>query len=227
MKRYLSIILFAMTSIAVYSYTPKDSIPTAFSDTEEDGVILHETFDQCNGTGGNDNKWSGNIASSTFRSDLEGWSCTKSYGGNHCARFGTGTCIIDAPAFYYKGNLTATFRVAPWATSKDKSIDLYFNDEILDVYELETGKWTDITISVQGNGNNQFEIISGGRLFIDDLKITPTNINAIRDITKNAPEEEKIYSIDGKYLGHDRTLLPKGLYIINHKKVIIPHADHY
>lgn len=224
MKRHLSTALFAVTCIAVYSSSPRCSMPitTSISDTEDEDIVLHETFDKCTGTGGNDGRWSGNIASSTFAPDLDGWSSYKCYGGNHCARFGTGTCSIEAPIFYFDGNATATFRVAPWATSKDKSIDIYFNGEMLGVYELEAEKWTDISITVEATGNNQFEIISGGRLFIDDLKISSTTANSIRDIYRNTTEES-IYSIDGIYLGKNRALLPKGVYIINHKKVIISH----
>ncbi len=222
MKRYMLAILFATICNATYSFPIKDNIPTFASDTIEEDIVWHETFDKCSGTGGNDGKWSGNIASSTFSPDLEGWSSYKCYGGNHCARFGTGTCSIETPMFSFDGNATAIFRVAPWATSKDKSIDIYFNGEMIGVYELEAEKWTDISVSIQATGSNWFEIIAGGRLFIDDMKVTSSTTNSIRDISPNATIE-KIYSIDGKYLGNDKATLSKGLYIINHKKVVISH----
>ncbi len=222
MKRHLSTVYLAGACIAAYSFSPKCSMPITVTapDTEDEEIVLHETFDKCSGTGGNDGRWSGNIASSTFSPDIDGWSSYKCYGGNHCARFGTGICSIEAPAFYLNGSATAIFRVAPWATSKDKSIDIYFNGEMLGVYELEAEKWTDITLSVQATGTNQFEIISGGRLFIDDLKISSTTASSIRDIHRNTADGP-IYSIDGKFIGKNKADLPKGVYIINHKKVII------
>lgn len=220
MKRYLSTALFATICNAIFSFPIKGNIPIFASDTIEEDIVLHETFDKCSGTGGNDKRWSGNIASSTFLPDLEGWSSYKCYGGNQCARFGTGTCSIETPLFYLDGDATAVLRVAPWASSKDKSIDIYFNGELMGVYELEAEKWTDISLSIQATGNNQFEIISGGRLFIDDLKITSKTTNSIRNISIK-DIKEPIYSIDGIYLGNDKTALSKGLYIINHKKVII------
>lgn len=32
----------------------------------------------------------------------------------------------------------------------------------------------------------------------------------------------RIYSLDGRFLGYDATRLPRGLYIINHKKIVLP-----
>ena len=50
-----------------------------------------ETFDTNDGTGGNDNKWSGTIASSHLNFDNVGWEVINGSGANQCGKFGTGS----------------------------------------------------------------------------------------------------------------------------------------
>ena len=40
-------------------------------------------------------------------------------------------------------------------------------------------------------------------------------------ISEQKPEDKKIYSIDGRYVGTDKTRLPKGIYILNRKKFVV------
>ena len=40
-------------------------------------------------------------------------------------------------------------------------------------------------------------------------------------ISKQKPEDNKIYSLDGRYVGTDKTRLPKGIYILNRKKFVV------
>ena len=84
--------------------------------------LFYESFDDCNGTGGNDNAWAGNVASSqtNFRPDNEGWTAlqNKNYGGDQCAKFGTGSVkgTATTPEFTVSGTATFTFRAAPFGT---------------------------------------------------------------------------------------------------------------
>ena len=40
-------------------------------------------------------------------------------------------------------------------------------------------------------------------------------------ISEQKPEDKKIYSLDGRYVGTDKTRLPKGIYILNRKKFVV------
>jgi len=40
-------------------------------------------------------------------------------------------------------------------------------------------------------------------------------------ISEQKPEDNKIYSLDGRYVGTDKTRLPKGIYILNRKKFVV------
>ena len=56
-----------------------------------DGTVFYESFNACNGRGGNDSLWSTTMASSNFHTDNEGWEAERAYGGYKCARFGNGS----------------------------------------------------------------------------------------------------------------------------------------
>ena len=50
---------------------------------------------------------------------------------------------------------------------------------------------------------------------------TPTGIENVVTGTTAAPADNKIYTIDGRYVGTDKAALAKGLYIQNGKKFIV------
>ena len=81
-------------------------------------TLFSETFSSCNGTGGNDGKWSGNIASSTLTADNSGWSFTEGKGAKQCAKFGTTSKggSAQTPTISITGTATLTFKAGGWGT---------------------------------------------------------------------------------------------------------------
>ncbi|KXB84865.1 hypothetical protein HMPREF3034_00468 [Prevotella sp. DNF00663] len=58
--------------------------------------------------------------------------------------------------------------------------------------------------------------------FLQENNDTPTGIiGVLGTVAEQLYKDNRIYSIDGRYLGTDKTRLPKGIYIINRKKVVI------
>lgn len=55
-----------------------------------------------------------------------------------------------------------------------------------------------------------------GIITFDFLKST-----GIKGVKEEAADDNKIYSLDGTYMGTDRSMLKKGIYIINRKKIVI------
>lgn len=200
-----------------------DSIGNVVGEEEagNEDILLHETFDNCSGTGGNDGVWKGNVASSAFNPDLDGWESTYKYGGKQCARFGKGPCSIQTPLFKMSHPLSATFRMAPWATSTDKSVDIYLNGDLLEYIELEAGQWTEVTFEIAEAGTYYFELISGGRLFIDDFKLSRPASDCIETVERTPSRPHGAYTLQGQYVGTDTRRLTKGIYIINGKKHIV------
>ena len=191
------------------------------------GDVFCETFNECKGTGGNDDRWSGTIASSGFLPDNEGWEVTQAYGGNKCARFGTGkkTGIATTPEFEINGSVTMTFKVAPWGT-EGGAIQLTTSNSGItlsqEAFELENETWNECTVTLTGNGYTTITFMaSEKRFFLDDINAeqdAPTTISIITP--QRAAESRRIYSIDGRYLGTDLDRLEHGIYIVGGKKVI-------
>ena len=188
--------------------------------------LFYESFDQCDGTGGNDDLWSGSIASSAFKPDNEGWSTVTAtqYGGDHCARFGSskkdGT--TTSPSFTLNGTTTLTFKAAPWG-DEDCSLVLSVNETILGSIDLANNQWTEYTIEITGNGNTTLKFQpTTKRFFLDEVKVANPTTTAIRELKlPQRREPEGIYTLDGRYLGSDRTVLSRGIYIVNGKKMVI------
>lgn len=191
------------------------------------GYVFSETFDQCKGTGGNDDQWKGTIASSGFAPDNTGWEVTQAYGGDKCARFGTGkkTGIATTPEFQVNGTVTMTFKAAPWGT-EGGAIQLSTSNEGItlsqEAFELDNETWNECTVTLTGNGYTALTFMaSGNRFFLDDINAMQESTTAISIVTpQRTAESLRIYSIDGRYLGTDFNRLARGIYIIGGKKVV-------
>lgn len=139
---------------------------------------LHETFDQCAGEGGGDGSFSSG-GSGTFTPDLEGWECSKSFGGDRCARFGTGKVAADVttPAFTIPaGQATVSLVVAPWGTDDaNLQLSIYSGDATLSqtTFTMEEGAWTTFTTTLTATQETavQLRISTGKRFWMDDFAV--------------------------------------------------------
>ena len=102
---------------ASYTLTVNAAQPT--------GLItdFYESFDQTNGTGGNDGSWSGNnIASNNITTDKQGWTFENEGGAYQCIKLGAGSkkgsattpSITVTPGITY----TLTFKAGAWSGDK-------------------------------------------------------------------------------------------------------------
>lgn len=189
--------------------------------------VFKETFDNCNGNGGNDDRWSDNIATSIFNPDNTGWEVTQAYGGNKCARFGTKkkTGIATTPEFEVDGSATMTFKAAPWGQEGGSMMLSSSNESITlsqEAFELNNETWNECTVTLTGTGTTTITfMVTENRFFLDDInaeKDAPTGISIITP--QREAESRRIYSIDGRYLGTDFDRLAHGIYIIGGKKVL-------
>lgn len=143
--------------------------------------IFYESFDQCAGTGGNDGKFSGSIATSTLTADNEGWTTTNSYGANKCAKFGAskkaGTATTPALT-NLNGNATLTFKAAAWkgdAETLKLSIEGGGSLSVESV-ALVDSQFSDYTVEIKGGTSESKITFSAGqasknRFFLDEVKI--------------------------------------------------------
>ena len=222
--------------LASFAYSPDLSLAT---NQEEGEYLLKETFSNCKSTGGNDGRFWGRIANGSFLSDLKGWNpLCSAYGGDHCARFGSsssrgdGGFLVCTPYFTLPGDtVTLTFRLAGWNTkSEGTKLQLSLSQSKAQFTEenggtvlgtMKKGQWQTYTYHIVGSGSCSLTFTATGRFFLDDVYITKPVTTGIRDLPRSDKVQPSIYSLSGQNMGTDPAALPKGIYIVNHHKVIL------
>lgn len=205
-----------------------------------DSILFNETFDKCTGTGGNDGKFSGNIAFSVFEPDNDGWKHIDGLAGNYmyaankCARFGDSSQPISgwvvSPAFTLQGDTAViSFRAAGWNAKADgTSLDVSVSGtdaKLLDNGNLtmKKGEWTTYSLRVKGSGRCTITFMPGKRFFLDDVMVkrekpkASIGISGVRHADGKAAQA--VYTLDGRRVGYDLRALPHGIYIVGGKKI--------
>lgn len=147
--------------------------------------FFYESFDSCNGTGGNDNQWSGTIANSTIKTDNIGWTFTPKDGGgaNACAKLGTGNAMGKAttPALGINtSSATLSFKAGAWkGKSEVTTINITANNGGTvspSSITLVKGQWTEYVCNITG-ATEQTTITfsastdSKNRFFLDEVMV--------------------------------------------------------
>ncbi len=163
---------------------------------DPNGPVFYESFDLNDGTGGNDNEWSGSIASNNLTTDNKGWNNSNGKGAKQCARFGTGdnpgsatTPAIDLSG----GKYILTFKAGAWNTKDEKTaINVAISDGTLtcngttsktQTIEMNKAAWTDYTMTIAGVTNNATitftaKVNSDNRFFLDEVKIVKAAVTS-------------------------------------------------
>lgn len=193
--------------------------------TEE--IVFTETFARCSGEGGNGSPqlFGGAGGIDAFQSDITGWTSTaRMYGGNKCAKFGRPSdkeVSVTSPTFVLNGKGKVKVSVAPWA-SNAQTLTLSTAAGTLGTYTLENSKWNEITADITGSGSTKLTFTTNGRLWINEVSITAllgTGIDNV--VNENArPADNRIYTLGGQYVGTQLSSLPKGIYVMEGKKIV-------
>lgn len=199
---------------------------------EDPGEVLpfYESFDKCNGTGANDGNWANTVANDPkkFVPDHEGWYAEASYGGSKCAKFGASkkSGVAMTPTIALTEQSTLTFKAAAWGNdgttlklSAEGATVVFSPSEVT----MKGSEWTTFTVNMSGAGNARIVFTPAKRFFLDEVHIVNPNPTAIETIqvVNPRPADGKIYSIDGRYVGTDLSVLKHGIYIMNGKKLVI------
>lgn len=184
-------------------------------------TMLYESFDKCIGTGGNDGKFSGNVAGATAsveNYDNAGWTSTGTiYEADECVRLGkSGTPgDITTPSFTVNGSAYLTFKAAGWDNSKDAtSLTLSVTDGTLSKYSIpvKAGVWGTFGATVSANGNVKVTFAANkGRFFLDEVKVVDSAIDGIENV-ENIADSEVIgyFTLDGVRVENPSS----GVYIV-------------
>lgn len=143
---------------------------------EVGNLVFYESFDKNEGTGGNDGKWSGNIAINDIQYDVAGWTCENEKGANKCAKFGTsskkGTATTPALTGL-EGDAILTFKAAPWNTEGGK-MSVTISDGTIETseFELINNTFTEYSVKISGGATSKITFTSENkRFFLDEVKV--------------------------------------------------------
>ena len=152
--------------------------------------VFYESFDNCDGTGGNDNKWSGNLLGNELkpeRADNPGWTFVKGRERNQCASFGAtdNGGSATSPNIQIDQKAQLKFKASRWSTDNEKSqINISVSDGTLTyngknsqsvTIDVVRDTWTDYSMIV--SGTNSFTVTFAGsgknnRFFLDEVMVT-------------------------------------------------------
>lgn len=189
--------------------------------------LFYESFNDCDGTGGNDDLWSGTVAQGTFSPDNGGWSSSSRFGADRCAKFGSSKNLgeVTTPSFTVNGTATFTFRAAPWSSDGTLLTLSASNGATISPssFTMKENQWTDFTATITGTGNVKVTFTPTKRFFLDEVKASAPSQTGIKGITANPSDkraDNKIYTLDGRFVGTDASVLPHGIYVIGGKKIV-------
>lgn len=186
--------------------------------------LFYESFDKCAGKGGNDNIWSGSIANSDFYADNEGWEAEKGFGANKCAKFGTSKVagMASTPTFYIDGEAKLTFRAATWGSDPVKMELSASNGATITTssFNMGAGEWADLSTTVKGEGQTAITFSAAKRFFLDEVLVVSTITSGITTHHTTATRPAAIYTLDGRYVGTDADMLPRGIYVRSGRKFV-------
>ena len=143
--------------------------------------VFYESFDKCDGTGGNDDSWSGSIASNDIGDspDNSVWTFENAKAASGCIKCGTGSLGGSATANLNldAGSYTLNFKAAAWDGSKENTtLSLSATGATLSKSSvtLEKAKFNDYTatLTVATAGEVSFKFSTNGgnsRFFLDEV----------------------------------------------------------
>ena len=172
------------------SYTLTVNEDAAASGASNNEKLFYESFDKCDGTGGNSGGNSGSVAGSeittsisgTTYTDNEGWNSSKVYKGDGCIKLGTGSVdgSITTPgiAFDSEKTYTLTFQGLQWAsdgTAITVSISGEGSVSGVNSPALGSSDFKECKYTINGaSSGDKITINRNKRFFLDEVKVSVT-----------------------------------------------------
>ncbi len=210
--------------------------PEADPDAPET-YVFYESFNKALGVGGNDDVWAGDKIGSTNLADYTdnaGWTGSSTvigYCAQMCGMFGTASLLspgrVTTPAITTTANACLRFKAAPYTGDGNViNIAVASGEVTLDTtsFDLADEQWTTCVTTIHGAGTFTINFsVPSGRFFLDEVYVTYEFPEGITTVSSDAATtiDNRIYRLDGQYVGTSLTTLPQGIYIVNGKKVIL------
>ncbi len=129
------------------------------------------------------------------------------------------------PAITINGSANLGFKAAAWGsdTFDGTTLTLSVSSGTItpSTITLKRGEWTNYAATITASDDVKVTMsIDKGRFFLDEVtaRTQTSDIRGVRMAER--PVDNRIYGIDGRYLGTNLSLLRPGIYIVNGKKVV-------
>ena len=167
-------------------------------------IVFYESFDKCDGTGGNDDRWSNSIATgdyNTSKFDMEGWTRTGNvYVANKCIRLGAGSSSgsVKTKKISYTGDAVLTFKAGAWKGKKTIGAvvvtitngNFSYNgkkatSQTIDIPNAAFGEFTMNIVGASEGMTLKFATANSkdNQFFLDEVKITATKSEQTESVT--------------------------------------------
>lgn len=225
-RRYLNVAINAIKVDAAgkASFSFVDFSNQADTTQRKPGTLFYESFDGCEGMGGNDKVFSGGQAGTAdFVADNDGWDGDAMFGADKCVKAGTNKKSGDmtTPDIQVDGKATLTFLAAPFG--KDGTTLTLRPSGGFTVtpssFELSQDEWTECTATVMGEGLLALTFSPAKRMFLDEVLLMADSYNGVGEIRPVVHTDNAVYNLQGVRM--TGTSLPHGIYIKNGKKIVV------
>ena len=145
--------------------------------------VFYESFDQNEGTGGNDGAWKDSVANGEWNKavfDEPGWTATNGYFANKCIKLGASSKLGSAttPALGVTGNAELRFKAGAW-NNDSKTLTITINNGgtlSVSSVTLVNNAFTDYTISISDATPESTITFSAAkasknRFFLDEVEV--------------------------------------------------------
>ena len=224
-RKALFKIFFAVVEVESWPAANIESDGINVTQNPMSDVLFYESFNQCDGKGGNDGLWSGQIASNTLEADNK-WTFVNGSGANQCAKFTTGSAAGSAtsPKLEYEGDAKLTFKAGAWGTdgtiltvtitggAQPESQEFQLKNSQFDDYSLDiTGFTKESTIT--------FSSPKGKRFFLDEVIIEKV-VSPVTSVT--ATFKPKFMGFTSIYYSDKNLIVPENVtahtYVVENGK---------
>lgn len=149
--------------------------------------VFYESFDKCDGKGGNDGLFKGTGTDKVDYDNIDGWKSISANGACKCVKIGSGssTGSVTTPSIAVSTTCRLSFKAAAWNNNDEKTtITVSVSDGSL-TYDNKTNKsmtinmrkdaWTDYSMIVSGAESFTVTFAGSGknnRFFLDEVMVT-------------------------------------------------------
>ena len=152
--------------------------------------VFYESFDKCDGKGGNDGLFKGTGNDKVDYDNIDGWKSTNANGACKCVKIGIGSSAgsVTTPSIAVSTTCRLSFKAAAWVGDNSTiSVTIssgkltYNNGEPTKTITIKPNdkEWTDYSMIVSGTKSFTVKFAGSGknnRFFLDEVMVTPQEI---------------------------------------------------